>query len=144
MAQASSPPLRVLAYRALALLAPTVPAQQLAPLVPQLLPALLQHLAQADEDSLHLVLELLHVVIESAAAATGGTGLTPEQALAVAQPVLQVRLHGEGVLASLYKRASQRHLTCIVEKSCRGHCVAPAVCPHFIVSIGIVGLQPDT
>lgn len=95
MAQSSSPPLRVLAYRALALLAPTVPAQQLAPLVPQLLPALLQHLAQADEDSLHLVLELLHVVIESAAAATGGTGLTPEQALAVAQPVLQVRLHRE-------------------------------------------------
>lgn len=89
MARAATPPLRLLAYTALAQLAPAVPPQQLAPLVPQLLPALLQQLAQADEESLHLVLELLHVVIESAAS-PGSAGLTPEQALAVAQPVLQV------------------------------------------------------
>lgn len=89
MAQAATPPLRLLAYTALAQLAPAVPPQQLAPLVPQLLRALLQQLAQADEESLHLVLELLHVVIESAAS-PGSAGLTPEQALAVAQPVLQV------------------------------------------------------
>lgn len=81
----------MLGYRALSLLAPALPGKQLAPLVPQLLPALLQHLAHADEESLHLVLELLQCVIV-AAAAPGGTSLTPEQALAVAQPVLQVRV----------------------------------------------------
>lgn len=90
MSQAATPPLRLLGYQSLAQLAPAVPPQQLAPLVPQLLPALLQQLAQADEESLHLVLELLHVVIESAAL-PGSGGLTPEQALAVAQPILQVR-----------------------------------------------------
>jgi hypothetical protein len=68
----------------------------MSPLLPQLLPVLLQQLAQSDEESLHLVLELLHVVIQ-AAAAPGSTGLTPEQALAVAQPVLQVGCAGMAV-----------------------------------------------
>lgn len=86
---AATPPLRLLGYKALAALAPAVSFQHLGPMLPQLLPVLLQQLAQADEESLHLVLELLHVVIE-AAAAPGSTGLTSEQALAVAQPVLQV------------------------------------------------------
>jgi hypothetical protein len=90
MIQAATPPLRLLGYKALAQLAPAVPPQHLAPLVTQLLPALLQQLALADEESLHLVLELLHVVIE-AASTPGSAGLAPEQALAVAQPVLQVR-----------------------------------------------------
>jgi hypothetical protein len=89
MSQASTPPLRLLGYQALAQLAPAVSVQQLGPLVPQLLPALLQQLALSDEESLHLVLELLQVLIHSAAA-PGSPGLAPEQALAVAQPVLQV------------------------------------------------------
>lgn len=89
MSQHSTPPLRLLGYRALSQLVPAVPAQQLAPLMHLLLPSLLQQLAASDEESLHLVLELLCVVV-AGAAGPGSAGLTPEQALAVAQPVLQV------------------------------------------------------
>jgi hypothetical protein len=88
---AATPPLRLLAYRALASLAQSASRQQLGQLLPQLLPALVAQLAAADEESIHLVLELLEIVIR-AAAAPGGSGLSPEQAMAVAQPVLQVHV----------------------------------------------------
>jgi hypothetical protein len=62
---------------------------QLQPLLSPLLGSLVQLLSAAEEESLHLVLEVLEAVI--AAAAGGQGGLSPEQAMAVAQPVLQVR-----------------------------------------------------
>jgi hypothetical protein len=93
-AVAATPPLRLLGYRALAALVVEAAPGQVAPLLPALLPALLQQLAAAEEESLHLALELLEAVIRSASpAANGGTStLTPAQAMAVAQPVLQVWL----------------------------------------------------
>ncbi|KAF6258143.1 armadillo-type protein [Scenedesmus sp. NREL 46B-D3] len=60
-------------------------AGQLQPLLSPLLGSLVRLLAAADEESLHLVLEVLEAVI----AAAGRGGLGPDQAMAVAQPVLQ-------------------------------------------------------
>jgi hypothetical protein len=71
------------------MLCPDCPPGQLQPLLQPLLSSLVQLLAAAEEESLHLVLEVLEAVI--AAAAGGGGGLSPAQAMAVAQPVLQVR-----------------------------------------------------
>ncbi|KAF8072465.1 Ipo9 [Scenedesmus sp. PABB004] len=85
----SSATVSIGAFRALACLCPAAPAAGLAALLPQLLPALVRLLGAAEEESLHLVLEVLAAVID-AAGARGAPGLAPEQALAVAQPVLQV------------------------------------------------------
>jgi hypothetical protein len=74
------------AFRALAMLCPDCPSGQLQPLLPPLLGSLVQLLAAAEEESLHLVLEVLEAVISAA----GQGGLSAEQAMAVAQPVLQV------------------------------------------------------
>lgn len=83
------------AFRALTVLCPAVPAQQLQPLLQPLLASLVQLLAAAGEESLHLVLEVLAAVIKAAAptqqgGAAAAAGLTHEQAMAVAGPVLQV------------------------------------------------------
>lgn len=52
----------------------------------------MQLLAAAGEEAVHLVLEVLSAVIEATAPLQAGTagGLNPEQAMAVAGPVLQV------------------------------------------------------
>lgn len=84
----ASAPVTVNAFRALAALCPACPVAQLQPLLQPLLASLVQLLAAAEEDSLHLVLEVLAAVISAAAKVQGS--LAPEQAVAVAQPVLQV------------------------------------------------------
>jgi hypothetical protein len=84
----ASGPVTINAFRALALLCPGCPSGQLHPLLSPLLGSLVQLLSAAEEESLHLVLEVLEAVISAAA---GQGGLSPEQAMAVAQPVLQVR-----------------------------------------------------
>lgn len=65
------------------------------PFLHPLLAALVQLLPAAGEESLHLVLEVLAAVIKAAAPAShsataAGVGLTPEQAMNIAGPVLQV------------------------------------------------------
>jgi hypothetical protein len=89
----ASGPVTINAFRALAMLCPACPPAQLQPLLAPLLGSLVQLLAAAEEESLHLVLEVLEAVVAAAAraAAAGQGGISPEQAMAVAQPVLQVR-----------------------------------------------------
>uniref|UniRef100_A0A383VNQ8 Importin N-terminal domain-containing protein n=1 Tax=Tetradesmus obliquus TaxID=3088 RepID=A0A383VNQ8_TETOB len=84
----ASGPVTISAFRALAMLCPATSPGQLQPLLSPLLGSLVTLLAAAEEESLHLVLEVLEAVI-AAAAAGGQGGLSPEQAMAVAQPVLQ-------------------------------------------------------
>ncbi|WIA08198.1 hypothetical protein OEZ85_007649 [Tetradesmus obliquus] len=87
----ASGPVTISAFRALAMLCPATSPGQLQPLLSPPLGSLVTLLAAAEEESLHLVLEVLEAVIAAAAAAAGGGqgGLSPEQAMAVAQPVLQ-------------------------------------------------------
>lgn len=85
----NSAPVQVNAFRALGAMCPTVPPQQLQPHLQPLLGALVHLLKAADEESLHLVLEVLEALILAAGRAP--EGLAPDQAMAVAQPVLQVR-----------------------------------------------------
>ncbi|WIA28271.1 hypothetical protein OEZ86_010825 [Tetradesmus obliquus] len=88
----ASGPVTISAFKALAMLCPATSPGQLQPLLSPLLGSLVTLLAAAEEESLHLVLEVLEAVIAAAAAAAAGGGqggLSPEQAMAVAQPVLQ-------------------------------------------------------